>query len=65
MGFSRQEYWSGLSFPSPGDIADLGLPHCPYKPQFIHGKQTEDNLSSVISCDHIYYANGWEETPRL
>ena len=20
MGFSRQEYWSGLSFPSPGDI---------------------------------------------
>ena len=22
MGFSRQEYWSGLSFPSPGDIPD-------------------------------------------
>ena len=22
MGFSRQEYWSGLPFPSPGDIAD-------------------------------------------
>ena len=20
MGFSRQEYWSGLSFPSPGDL---------------------------------------------
>ena len=20
MGFSRQEYWSGLPFPSPGDI---------------------------------------------
>ena len=24
MGFSRQEYWSGLSFPSPGDLPDLG-----------------------------------------
>ena len=23
-GFPRQEYWSGLSFPSPGDIADPG-----------------------------------------
>ena len=25
MGFSRQEYWSGLPFPSPGDIPDLGI----------------------------------------
>jgi len=24
MGFSRQEYWSGLPFPSPGDIPDPG-----------------------------------------
>ena len=24
MGFSRQEYWSGLPFPSPGDLPDLG-----------------------------------------
>ena len=22
MGFPRQEYWSGLSFPSPGDLPD-------------------------------------------
>ena len=22
MGFPRQEYWSGLSFPSPGDLSD-------------------------------------------
>jgi len=22
MGFSRQEYWSGLPFPSPGDLSD-------------------------------------------
>ena len=25
MGFSRQEYWSGLPFPSPGDLPDLGI----------------------------------------
>jgi len=25
MGFSRQEYWSGLSCPSPGDLPDLGI----------------------------------------
>ena len=25
MGFPRQEYWSGLSFPSPGDLHDPGI----------------------------------------
>ena len=25
MGFSRQEYWSGLSFPSPEDLPDPGI----------------------------------------
>ena len=25
MGFSRQEDWSGLSFPSPGDLSDPGI----------------------------------------
>ena len=29
MGFSRQEYWSGLPFPSPGDLPDPGI-----KPEF-------------------------------
>ena len=29
MGFSRQEYWSGLPFPSPGDLPDPGI-----KPRF-------------------------------
>ena len=24
MGFSRQEYWSGLPFSSPGDLPDPG-----------------------------------------
>ena len=25
MGFSRQEHWSGLSLPSPGDLPDPGI----------------------------------------
>ena len=25
MGFSRQEYWSGLPFPSPGDLPNPGI----------------------------------------
>ena len=32
MEFSRQEYWNGLPFPSPGDLPNPGinpsLPHC-------------------------------------
>ena len=27
MGFARQEYWSGVPFPSPGDLPDPGLLH--------------------------------------
>ena len=25
MGFFRQEYWSGLPFPSPGDLPNAGI----------------------------------------
>ena len=25
MGFSKQEYWSGLSYPPPGDLPDPGM----------------------------------------
>ena len=25
MGFSRQEYWNGLPFPSPGDLLNPGI----------------------------------------
>ena len=30
MEFSRQEYWSGLPFPTPGDLSDPGI-----KPTFL------------------------------
>ena len=28
MGFSRQEYWSGLPCPPPGDLSNLGIVSC-------------------------------------
>ena len=27
IGFSRQGYWSGLPFPFPGELPDLGIQH--------------------------------------
>ena len=33
MGFSRQEYWSGLPCPPPGDLSDPGIkPASPASP---------------------------------
>ena len=33
MVFPRQEYWSGLTFPSPGDLPDPGFkPESPVAP---------------------------------
>ena len=40
MEFSRQEYWSGLPFPSPGDLPDPGIE--PRSPTF-----QADALTSV------------------
>ena len=40
MGFSRQEYWSGLPFPSPGD-----LPNSEIEPSLLHYRQTLFHLS--------------------
>ena len=31
VGFSRQEYWTGLPFPSPGDLPDPGIEPLPPK----------------------------------
>ena len=33
MGFSRQAYWSGLPFPSPGDLLDPEIKHWSLVPQ--------------------------------
>ena len=38
MEFSRKEYWSGLPFPSPGDLPNAGIePSCPGSPALAGG----------------------------
>ena len=47
MGFSGQEYWSGLPFPSPGDIPDSGIePASPESPTWACGFFTLSHLGS-------------------
>ena len=57
MGFSRQEYWSGLPFPSPGDLPNPGIEpwspalqadaltsEPPGRPQFIEEEPTKRDM---------------------
>ena len=46
MGFSRQEYWSGLPFPSPGDI-----PILPFKIYFF---QMKHDFVKFVDFLHLY-----------
>ena len=55
--FSRQEYWSGLPFSTPGDLPDLGVPkwcsvkriHLPVKNTVTKNKNT---LEGINRLDH-------------
>ena len=46
MGFSWQEYWSGLPFPSPGDLPDPGIE--PGSPAFQADTLTSKHQESPI-----------------
>ena len=49
VGFSRKEYWSGLPFPSPGDLPDPGI-----EPPFPHssvGKESTCNAGDLPGFD--------------
>ena len=45
MEFSRQEYWSGLTFPSPGDLPNPGIK--PGSPELQVVAQTVKRLSTM------------------
>ena len=54
MEFSRQDYWSGLPFPTPGDLPDLGIdPGSPVSPELqadsLPTKPTEKPLQSMLN----------------
>ena len=46
-GFSRQEYWSGLPFPSPRDLADPGI-------------KTTSHMSSALIDGFFATSATWE-----
>ena len=48
MGFSRQEYWSGLPFPAPGDLPNPGIE--PVSPAW---QEASLPLSHLENCSPI------------
>ena len=58
MGFLREEYYSGLPFPSPGDIPDPGIE--PMSPElaggFFYRSATGEALFVVSSAMQKCYA---------
>ena len=62
MGYSRQEYWSGLPFPSPGDLPDPGIePRSPaFQADTLPSEPPQKPVHSmvlgncIIKCIHHY-----------
>ena len=50
MGFSGQEYWSGLPFPSPGDLPDPGIVPTPLAPPALAGFFTTAPPGKPTNC---------------
>ena len=56
MGFSRQEYWSGLLFPTPGDLLNWGIKpglpalHTDSLPTKLWGKPVLQQVNELINC---------------
>ena len=48
MGFSRQEYWSGLPFPPPWDLVNPGI-------------KSTSFVSPVSAGRFFYYSVTWED----
>ena len=65
MGFSRQEYWSAVPFPSPGDLPDPGIKprsptlqaEPPEKPQICLSPNLPLNRRSKIKHFLKYFYN--------
>ena len=61
MGFSKQEYWSGSPFPSPGDLPNPGIePTSLMSPSWTDGFFTT-SAPSVLICTSVFLS----ENPTL
>ena len=67
MGFSRQKYWSGLPFPSPGDLPNPGIKpgspalqaaSLPSEPpgrfETISGFRNDYGMHSINDCIYLF-----------
>jgi len=52
MGFSKEEYWSGLPFPPPGDVPDPGIEPVSLA---LAGGNHYTNCKKSIKKDHTFY----------
>ena len=60
MGFSRQEHWSGLPFPSPGNLPDPGIKRV--SPALAGRSLLPSHLGSPFqSVDIAYLKEPWSE----
>ena len=69
MAFSRQEYWSGLPFPSPGDLPDLGLLH--WRQIFFSSEPPRNPILCSVLPKNNYshfssniWSQGWEVSKK-
>ena len=66
MGFPRQEYWSGLSFPPPRDLSHLGME--PTSPALAggffttepRGKPCRQHQVQCVKSENENHRLGWE-----
>ena len=58
VGFSRQEYWSGLPFPSPGDLPYPGIEPVSPALQVDSLPSEPPQISEALLPQHIIYQMG-------
>ena len=64
MGFFRQGYWSGLSFPSPGDLPDPRIePASPVSPALLADSLPAESLEKPLAMvNWTEYYGGSQKT---
>ena len=52
-GFFRQEYWSGLPFPTPGGLPDPGI-----EPTSLVSPALADGFFTTVPPEKVFYISG-------
>ena len=66
MEFCRQEYWSGLPFPVPGDLPDAGIePTSPVSPALAGGSFTTSATNQLHGGQFFHGPGVGEDSFRM